>query len=107
LPKPGNKSRGISGDFVRASFTMKGPGMADRIRIIRHAESFEIQFPDGSESVYFYYEDEPTRRGFMGRMMRNKPRPPPRHLQAPSATRSCRRPDQDGIQRRLPARWHH
>jgi hypothetical protein len=42
--------------------------MKERLRIIRHSESFEIRFPDGREPVYFSYEDEPTRRSFMGRM---------------------------------------
>lgn len=41
----------------------------DRIRIIPHAPegilycgSFEVRFPDGRESVYFYWDDVPGRR---------------------------------------------
>jgi len=40
----------------------------DRIRIIPHAPdgipdcgSFEVRFPDGRESVYFYWDDNPGR----------------------------------------------
>jgi hypothetical protein len=43
--------------------------MADRIRIIPHSPegilycgSFEVRFPDGRESVYFYWDDVPGRR---------------------------------------------
>jgi hypothetical protein len=41
--------------------------MTDRIRIIKHeaipqCESFEVRFPDGRESVYFYWDDLPSRR---------------------------------------------
>jgi hypothetical protein len=41
----------------------------DRIRIIPRAPegipdcgSFEVCFPDGRESIYFYYDDNPGRR---------------------------------------------
>jgi hypothetical protein len=41
--------------------------MSDRIRIIKHeavpkSGSFEVQFPDGRPSKFFYWEDEPSRR---------------------------------------------
>jgi hypothetical protein len=41
--------------------------MTDRIRIIEHEAvpqcgSFEVRFPDGRESVYFYWDDLPSRR---------------------------------------------
>jgi hypothetical protein len=41
--------------------------MEKRIRIIRHEAvpktgSFEVRFPDGRQSVYFYWEDIPGRR---------------------------------------------
>jgi hypothetical protein len=41
--------------------------MPDRIRIIKHEAmpicgSFEVQFPDGRPSRYFYWDDEPSRR---------------------------------------------
>ena len=41
--------------------------MTDRIRIIKHEAvplcgSFEVSFPDGRPSPYFYFEDIPARR---------------------------------------------
>jgi hypothetical protein len=41
--------------------------MTDRIRIIRHEPvpkcgSYEVRFPDGRPSKYFYWEDLPGRR---------------------------------------------
>ena len=41
--------------------------MTDRIRIIRHEPapkcgSYEVRFPDGRPSKYFYWEDIPGRR---------------------------------------------
>lgn len=43
--------------------------MPDRIRIIPHAPpgilycgSFEVRFPDGRDSVWFYWDDVPSRR---------------------------------------------
>ena len=41
--------------------------MTDRIRILKHGAvpqcgSFEVRFPDGRESVYFYWDDLPSRR---------------------------------------------
>lgn len=41
--------------------------MTKPVRIIRHEAvkdcgSFEVRFEDGRESVYFYWEDNPTRR---------------------------------------------
>jgi hypothetical protein len=41
--------------------------MADRIRIIKHEAvplcgSFEVGFPDGRPSQYFYFDDMPGRR---------------------------------------------
>jgi hypothetical protein len=38
-----------------------------RIRIVKHEAvpgcgSFEVRFPDGRESVYFYWDDLPSRR---------------------------------------------
>ena len=42
--------------------------MTGRIRIVPHAESFEVRFPDGRESRFFYFQDEPIRRVIMGRM---------------------------------------
>jgi hypothetical protein len=42
--------------------------MPDRIRIKRHPESYEVIFPDGRPSRFFYYENDPIRRSFMGRM---------------------------------------
>ena len=43
------------------------PLMTDRIRILKHEAvpqcgSFEVRFPDGRESVYFYWDDLPSRR---------------------------------------------
>jgi hypothetical protein len=40
---------------------------ADRIRIIKHEAvpecgSFQVQFPDGRHSQYFYWDDIPARR---------------------------------------------
>ena len=42
-------------------------GMNDRIRIIKHEAvpdtgSFEVMFPDGRPSRYFYWDDVPGRR---------------------------------------------
>jgi hypothetical protein len=41
--------------------------MSARIRIIKHEPipktgSFEVRFPDGSPSKFFYWDDEPSRR---------------------------------------------
>ena len=41
--------------------------MTDRIRIIRHEPapkcgSYEVRFPDGRPSKFFYWEDTPGRR---------------------------------------------
>ena len=41
--------------------------MTDRIRLIRHEAvpkcgSYEVRFPDGKPSRYFYWEDVPGRR---------------------------------------------
>jgi len=41
--------------------------MTDRIRIIKHEAvpdcgSFEVRFPDGRPSQYFYWDDLPGRR---------------------------------------------
>jgi hypothetical protein len=41
--------------------------MADRIRIIKHEPlpktgSFEVRFPDGRPSKFFYWDDVPGRR---------------------------------------------
>jgi hypothetical protein len=41
--------------------------MADRIRVIKHEAvpdcgSFEVRFPDGRPSQYFYWDDIPARR---------------------------------------------
>ena len=41
--------------------------MTDRTRIIKHEAvpgcgSIEVRFPDGRESVYFYWDDIPARR---------------------------------------------
>jgi hypothetical protein len=41
--------------------------MTDRIRILKHevvpqCGSFEVRFPDGRESDYFYWDDLPSRR---------------------------------------------
>lgn len=41
-------------------------GMSDRIRIIKHRSvpktgSFEVRFPDGRPSKFFYWDDEPSR----------------------------------------------
>lgn len=44
----------------------------DQIRIIPHPESYEVAFPGDRESVYFHFEDEPTRRSLMGRMTRKQ-----------------------------------
>ena len=43
--------------------------MTDRIRIILHEAvpncgSFEVRFPDGRESVYFYWDDIAGRREY-------------------------------------------
>jgi hypothetical protein len=42
-------------------------GMTDRIRVIWHEAvkgcgSFEVRFPDGRPSQYFYWDDVPSRR---------------------------------------------
>ncbi len=41
--------------------------MTDRIRIIKHQAvpgcgSFDVRFPDGRESQFFYWDDVPARR---------------------------------------------
>jgi hypothetical protein len=41
--------------------------MADHIRIIKHEAvpkcgSYEVRFPDGMESKFFYWDDVPARR---------------------------------------------
>jgi hypothetical protein len=41
--------------------------MSARIRIIKHEPirktgSFEVRFPDGRPSKFFYWDDEPSRR---------------------------------------------
>jgi hypothetical protein len=41
--------------------------MTDRIRILKHevvpdCGSFEVRFPDGRPSQYFYFDDLPSRR---------------------------------------------
>jgi len=41
--------------------------MADRIRIFKHEAvrgrgSFEVRFPDGRESLFFYWDNIPARR---------------------------------------------
>ena len=41
--------------------------MTDRIRIVRHepvpkSGSYEVRFPDGRPSKFFYWEDTPGRR---------------------------------------------
>jgi hypothetical protein len=41
--------------------------MTDRVRIIKHEAvkdcgSFEVRFPDGRPSVYFYRDDVPSRQ---------------------------------------------
>lgn len=51
-----------SGDWV-----CYNGGMSDRIRILRHEAvpqcgSFEVRFPDGRPSAYFYWDDLPSRR---------------------------------------------
>jgi hypothetical protein len=43
------------------------PAMTDRIRILKHevvpdCGSFEVRFPDGRPSQYFYFDDLPSRR---------------------------------------------
>jgi hypothetical protein len=38
------------------------------IRLIQHEESFEVRYPDGKESVYFYYDENAGRRAVSGRM---------------------------------------
>jgi hypothetical protein len=38
------------------------------IRIIRHAESYEVRFADSRPSVYFYDDDHAGRRAITGRM---------------------------------------
>ena len=42
-------------------------GMADHIRVIKHEAvpkcgSYEVRFPDGTESRFFYWDDLPSRR---------------------------------------------
>lgn len=41
--------------------------MPGRIRLLRHEESFEVRFPDGRPSRYFYFDDDPSRRAVTGR----------------------------------------
>ena len=41
------------------------------VRIIRHEESFEVQYPDGP-SVYFYFDDNAGRRSITRRMDRQR-----------------------------------
>jgi hypothetical protein len=44
--------------------------MAERILLLKHTSapelpncgSYEVQFPDGRESIYFYWDDNPGRR---------------------------------------------
>jgi hypothetical protein len=40
------------------------------IRIIPHEESIEVRFPDGRDSKYFYFDDNPGRRSINGRPTR-------------------------------------
>jgi len=70
MPRP----RLVKWFFVAKSDAMTdapafGPAPA-RIRIIAHAESIEVRFPDG-RCRYFYFDDEsPRRRTLMGRTTR-------------------------------------
>jgi hypothetical protein len=46
---------------------MTTPHMTDRIRILKHEAvptcgSYEVHFPDGRPSRYFYWDDVPSRR---------------------------------------------
>jgi hypothetical protein len=46
---------------------MNHAGMSDRIRIIKHRSvpktgNFEVRFPDGRPSKFFYWDNEPSRR---------------------------------------------
>jgi len=49
--------------------------MPNRIRIIPHQPvgipdvgSFEVRFPDGRDSIYFYWDDNPGRRSITNNM---------------------------------------
>jgi len=45
----------------------KAAGEPLTIEVIAHEESYEVCFSDGRESVYFYYDDNPSRRSINGR----------------------------------------
>jgi hypothetical protein len=38
------------------------------MRLIKHAESYEVRYPDGTPSRYFYFDDNPGRRAINKRM---------------------------------------
>jgi hypothetical protein len=60
--KAGNVKRNVPAD--------EGPGVTERIRLRKHTSapelpdcgSYEVCLPDGRESIYFYYDDNPARR---------------------------------------------
>ncbi|WP_315833878.1 hypothetical protein [Bradyrhizobium prioriisuperbiae] len=41
--------------------------MAD-VKLIRHAESYEVRLADGTSKYWYYDDDDPIRRVLMGRM---------------------------------------
>ena len=38
------------------------------MRLIKHTESYEVRYPDGTPSRYFYFDDNPGRRAINKRM---------------------------------------
>jgi hypothetical protein len=39
-----------------------------KVRLLRHSESFEVRYASGAPSKYFYFDDDPIRRGVRGRV---------------------------------------
>jgi hypothetical protein len=41
--------------------------MTPKVQLRRRAESFEIRYADGTPSLYFYFDDDASRRAVSGR----------------------------------------